>query len=151
MARKTFISKVLPAKEEDRIVDIPDNKTLYADQLTEDAPNGEDREGFQAKDMREVFEHYQPSKSGIGLVTEEGGTIYEGFEFRSIQDFEDKQLISQSELLSKESDKIEAYDSVIRQLEKNKSLRTTLKDPAARGNLKDALQALLAEIEAAEK
>ena len=151
MARKTVISKVLPANTDDRIIEAPDNKTLYADQFTEEAPiTDEDRQAFQAKNMKEVFEHYQPTKSGIALETEEGGSKYESFEFRSIQDFEDNRLIEQSELLSQEKEKIDAYDSVIRQLEKNKSLRSTLKDPSTRENLKGALQALLAEIEAAE-
>ena len=46
--------------------------------------------------------------------------------------------------------KIDAYNSVIRQLEKNKGLRNALKDEAAKGNLKNALKALLAELEAAD-
>lgn len=151
MARKTVISKVLPANAEDRIIEAPDNRTLYAGKFTEEGPNtDDDRAGFKPKSMKDVFEHYQPSKSGVALETEEGGSVYESYDFKSIKDFEDEQLIAQSELLSKEQDKIDAYNSVIRQLEKNKSLRSTLKDDAARGNLKNALKALLAEIEAAE-
>ena len=84
------------------------------------------------------------------LETEEGGAIYEDFDFKSIKDFEDEQLIAQSELLSNTKGRIDAYNSVIRQLEKNKTLRNTLKDEAARGNLKNALKALLAELEEAE-
>ena len=76
--------------------------------------------------------------------------MYESFEFKSIKDFEDDSLIDQSELLGAEKGKIDAYNSVIRQLEKNKTLRNTLKDEAARGNLKNALKALLTEIEEAE-
>ena len=64
---------------------------------------------------------------------------------------EDDQLIAQSELLAGEKGKIDAYNSVIRQLEKNKTLRNTLKDEAARGDLKNALEALLAELNDAEK
>jgi len=151
MARKTVISKVLDAEAQDGIIEFPQNRTLYADQFTDEAPNtDDDREGFKPKNMKEVFEHYQPSKSGIALETEEGGAVYESFDFKSIKDFEDEQLIEQSELLSAEKGKIDAYNSVIRQLEKNKTLRNTLKDADARGNLKNALKALLAEIEEAE-
>lgn len=151
MARKTVISKVLDADAQDGIIEFPQNRTLYADQFTDEAPNtDEDREGFKPKNMKEVFEHYQPSKDGIALETEEGGAVYESFEFKSIKDFEDESLIDQSELLGAEKGKIDAYNSVIRQLEKNKTLRNTLKDEAARGNLKNALKALLAEIEEAE-
>lgn len=151
MARKTVISKVLDVDSQDGIIEFPQNRTLYADQFTDDAPNSdEDREGFKPKNMKEVFEHYQPSKNSIALETEEGGAVYEDFEFKSIKDFEDEALIGQSELLGAEKGKIDAYNSVIRQLEKNKTLRNTLKDEAARGNLKNALKALLAELDEAE-
>ena len=151
MARKTVITKVLDVEAQDGIIEFPQNRTLYADQFTDDAPSSdEDREGFKAKNMKEVFEHYQPSKNGVTLETEEGGAIYEDFDFKSIKDFEDEQLIAQSELLSNTKGRIDAYNSVNRQLEKNKTLRNTLKDEAARGNLKNALKALLAELEEAE-
>lgn len=101
MARKTVISKVVEENAQDGVIEFPQNRTLYADQFTDVAPNtDEDRKGFKAKSMKDVFEHYQPSKEGIALVTEEGGAVYEDFEFRQIKDFEDEQLISQSELMS---------------------------------------------------
>lgn len=151
MAKKTVITKVLDANAQDGIIEFPQNRTLYADQFTDVAPNkDEDREGFKAKSMKEVFEHYQPSKEGITLETEEGGAVYENFEFRQIKDFEDEQLIEQSELLSSKKAKIDAYNSVIRQLEKNKTLRNTLKDDSSKENLKNALKALLTELEDAE-
>lgn len=151
MAKKTVITKVLDANAQDGVIEFPQNRTLYADQFTDVAPNtDEDREGFKAKSMKEVFEHYQPSKEGIALETEEGGAVYENFEFREIKDFEDEQLIGQSNLLSGEKAKIDAYNSVIRQLEKNKTLRNTLKDGLSKDNLKNALRALLSELEDAE-
>ena len=151
MAKKTVITKVLDANAQDGIIEFPQNRTLYADQFTDVAPNtDEDREGFKAKSMKEVFEQYQPSKEGIALETEEGGAVYENFEFRQIKDFEDEQLIEQSELLSGKKAKIDAYNSVIRQLEKNKTLRNTLKDDSSKENLKNALKALLTELEDAE-
>lgn len=151
MAKKTVITKVLDANAQDGIIEFPQNRTLYADQFTDVAPNtDEDREGFKAKSMKEVFEHYQPSKEGIALETEDGGAVYENFEFRQIKDFEDEQLIEQSELLSSKKAKIDAYNSVIRQLEKNKTLRNTLKDDSSKENLKNALKALLTELEDAE-
>lgn len=152
MARKTVISKVLDADAQDGIIEFPQNRTLYVDQFTDEAPGtDEDRDGFKPKNMKEVFEHYQPSKNGIALETEDGGSVYENFDFKAIKDFEDEALIAQSELLGAEKGKIDAYNAVIRQLEKNKTLRNTLKDAAARGNLKNALRALLAELDDAEK
>jgi len=151
MAKKTVISKVLDVDAQDGIIEFPQNRTLYADQFTDDAPNtDEDREGFKPKNMNDVFEHYQPCKNGVALETEEGGAVYENIEFKQIKDFEDEQLIAHSELLSGEQTKIDAYNAVIRQLEKNKTLRNTLKDSSARGNLKNALNALIAELDEAE-
>lgn len=151
MARKTVISKVLDVEAQDGIIEFPQNRALYADQFTDEAPQSdEDREGFKAKSMKDVFEHYQPSKKDVALENEEGGAVFEDFDFKSVKDFEDDALIANSGLMSAAKGKIDAYNSVIRQLEKNKSLRNALKDEAAKGNLKNALKALLAEIEAAE-
>lgn len=151
MAKKTVITKVLDADAQDGIIEFPQNRTLYADQFTDKAPNtDEDREGFKPKNMKDVFEHYQPSKEGVALEAEDGGAVYEDFEFRQIKDFEDEQLIAQSGYLSREKAKIDAYNSVIRQLEKNKTLRNALKETAARENLKTALGALITELENAE-
>lgn len=151
MAKKTVISKVVEENLQDGMIEFPQNRTLYADQFTDVPPcNDDDREGFKAKNMKEVFEHYQPSKEGVTLSTEEGGAVYEDFEFKQIEDFEDDQLIAQSELLSGKKAKIDAYNSVIRQLEKNKTLRNALKNDATRGDLKNALKALLTELEGAE-
>lgn len=151
MAKKTVITKVIDANAQDGVIEFPQNRTLYADQFTDKAPNtDEEREGFKPKNMKEVFEHYQPGKEGIALETENGGTVYEDFEFREIKDFEDERLISQSELLNGAKSRIDAYNSVIRQLEKNKTLRNTLKDEASKESLKNALNALLSELEDAE-
>lgn len=151
MAKKTVISKVVEENAPDGFIEFPQNRTLYCDQFTDNAPNSdEEREGFKAKSMKEVFEHFQPAKEGVTLTTEDGGTVYEDFQFRQVKDFEDEQLIAQSELLSEKKSKIDAYNSVIRQLEKNKSLRNALKNDAAHEDLKNALKALLAELEEAE-
>ncbi len=151
MAKKTVITKVLDTNAQDGIIEFPQNRTLYVDQFTDKAPNtDEERKGFRAKNMKDVFEHYQPSKEGVALETEEGGSVYEDFVFHQIKDFEDEQLIEQSALLSDKKAKIDAYNAIIRQLQKNKPLRNALKDPASRENLLKVLKALKSEIENAE-
>ncbi len=148
MARKTVITKVLDTNAQDGIIEFPQNRTLYADQFTDDAPvTDQDRESFEARGMKDVFEHYQPEKKGVALSTAEGGAVYENFSFRQMKDFEDEQLISQSTVMSGDKAKIDAYNSVVRQLEKNKTFRNALKDDAAREDLKGALKALVAELE----
>lgn len=151
MARKTVITKVLDVNAQDGIIEFPQNKTLYADQFTADGPTSdEDREAFQAKDMKQVFEHFQPSVEGVALDSEDGGSVMEDFEFHQIKDFDDDQLIAQSATMSAAKSKADAYNAIVRQLEKNKALRNTLKDAEARGQLRDALKALLTELEQAD-
>lgn len=151
MARKTVISKVVEENTQDGIIEFPQNKTLYADQFTATAPvTDEDREGFKAKSMKDVFEHYQPLVEGVALSTEDGGAVYEDFKFRQIKDFEDEQLVEQSELLSDCKSRIDAYKSVVCQLEKNKTLRNVIKNTETRESLKNAIKALLAELDEAE-
>ena len=118
--------------------------------ITKAPTTDEEREGFRPKSLKEVFEHYQPSKEGVALETEEGGSVYEDFEFHQIKDFEDEQLIAQSPLLSEKKAKIDAYNAIVRQLQKNKPLRNALKDAASRASLLDVLKSLKAEIDAAE-
>lgn len=151
MAKKTVITKVLDANAQDGVIEFPQNRTLYVDQFTDNAPNtDEEREGFKPKNLNDVFEHYQPSKEGVALETEEGGAVYEDFEFHQIKDFEDERLIEQSALLSEKKAKIDAYNAIVRQLQKNKPLRNALKDPVSRASLLNVMKSLMAEIEAAE-
>lgn len=152
---KTVITKVVDQLPEGALFALPQNRTLYADHFTDDAFITEEgrapwnNEG-KSMSMKDVFEHYQPKKDGVELSDEDGGTIYEDFEFKQIKDFEDDQLIAQSEYLKGQKSQIDAYNSVIMQLEKNKTLRNALKDADARANMKKALMALLSEIENTE-
>lgn len=151
MAKKTVITKVLDVNAQDGVIEFPQNRTLYVDQFTDNAPNtDEEREGFRPKNLNEVFEHYRPSKDGVALETEEGGSVYEDFRFTQIKDFEDDRLIEQSELLSDKKAKIDAYNAIIRQLQKNKTLRNALKDAPSRASLLNVLKSLRAEIDEAE-
>ena len=151
MAKKTVITKVLDANAQDGVIEFPQNRTLYVDQFTDNAPNtDEEREGFKPKNLNEVFEHYRPTKEGIALETEDGGSVYEDFEFHQIKDFEDDQLIEQSVLLSDKRAKIDAYNAIIRQLQKNKGLQNALKDASSKSSLLNVLKSLKAEIDESE-
>jgi len=151
MLKTTVITKVIDASATDGIIEFPQNKTLYVDQFTDTPPDcDEDRYSFKPKSISDVFKYYQPQKEGIQLETEEGNSIYQDFKFKNTKDFEDEQLISQSEYLNGQKSKIEAYNSVIHQLEKNKTLRNSLREQESKENLKNALKALLAELETAK-
>lgn len=151
MAKKTVITKVLDAEARDGVIEFPQNRTLYVDQFTDKAPNtDEERETFKPKNMKEVFEHYRPSKEGVALETEDGGSVFEDFEFHQIKDFEDEELIAQSGLLSEKKARIDAYNAIIRQLTKNKPLRGAIQNAESKESLLNSLKALIQEIEEAE-
>lgn len=140
-------SRLLDEKDEwEGIIGFPQNRTLYVDHFSGGNPMiSSVFDGFQASDMESVFEHYQPAKE-VDLKNENGEYVVEEFRFRSIDDFEDEQLIEQSELLSAENDKIETYNDIIRQIEKNKTLRNILLDEKTSADLKKAISSLIAEL-----
>ena len=118
MIRKKVITRVLESNEDYNIIEAPQGNTLYVDQFTDEVPNCDrEREGFRPKRIEDVFEHYQPCKKGIVLETEEGEAVLENFNFKSLQDFEDKKLIEQSNTLCGLKAKINVYNTLIRQLQ----------------------------------
>ena len=131
----------------DGILDFPQNRTLYVDQFSGDGPILDNAyDVFSARDMDTVFEKFHPEKE-IELHNEDGEYVSEQFHFRSIDDFEDEQLIAQSELLSTEESKINTYNDIIRQIEKNKNLRSILSDESTRDAVKHTLAILLNELQ----
>lgn len=55
MAKKTVITKVLDANAQDGVIEFPQNRTLYVDQFTDNAPNtDEEREGFKPKNLNDA-------------------------------------------------------------------------------------------------
>lgn len=149
MAKKTVISKRLDIESEDGVIGLSQQRTLYADQFTDGENSTPDETPFAATSMESVFEHYDPRVS-VSMQDEEGQNVEEEFAFRDIKDFDDEQLIAQSDLLRGEKAKFDAYNAIIRQLKQNNALKTALKDAQARGHLKDAIRALLKELEDAD-
>lgn len=150
MAKKTVISKRIDVESEDDVIGLSQQRTLYADQFSDGEKSIPDAQPFEAKSMDSVFQHYQPSAS-VTLRDEEGQNVDEEFAFRDIKDFDDEQLIAQSDHLRSEKAKADAYNAIIRQLKQNNALKTALKDAQARNHLKDAIRALLKELKDADK
>ena len=114
MTRKKIVTKLLDFDHDDDIIVFPQNRTLYVDQFTDEAPTtDEDRAGFKPTSMKDVFEHYRPKVEDVQLETEDGEIIYEDFHFCSIEDFDDTRLILQSELLSTQKAKMDIYNELI--------------------------------------
>ncbi len=146
MAKKTIIAKVLDVEAQDGIIEFPQNRTLYVEQLTDKAPlkpNGV----FEPETLEEVFGHYRPEKKNVEMLDQDGRSIKENFRFGALKDFDDKGLIEQSEFLKTQKMRIESYNQIEQQLLRNKLLRKAFEDEEARKNLITALQALLSELQ----
>ena len=77
------------------IADIPSNRTLMVQKLTDEAPvTPETVEGLQT--VEEVFEHFKPSVE-LELQDEAGNEIKEKVEFKNLADFGAKSLQEGSE------------------------------------------------------
>ena len=83
------------------------------------------------------------------MTTQDGQTVKENFKFTSVDDFDDKNLIEQSEYLHSQQEAVDAYKNIEQQLMKNKILKRAIADDDTRQNLVNALQALLAELQQA--
>lgn len=146
MAKKTIIAKVLDVEAQDGIIEFPQNRTLYVEQLTDKAPIKPDGV-FEPETLEEVFDHYKPEKKNVEMLDQHGKSVKENFQFGSLKDFDDKGLIEQSEFLKNQKSMIESYNLIEQQLLRNKLLRKAFEDEDARKNLVTALQALLSELQ----
>lgn len=146
MAKKTIIAKVLDVEAQDGIIEFPQNRTLYVEQLTDKAPIKPDGV-FEPETLEEVFDHYKPEKKNVEMLDQNGKSVKENFRFGSLKDFDDRGLIDQSEFLKNQKSMIESYSLIEQQLLRNKLLRKAFEDEDARKNLVTALQALLSELQ----
>lgn len=101
MAKMTVIPQNIEGNVVDGVIVFPQNNTLYADQFTGFTPVcDEDREGFKAKNLKDVFEHYKPCIEDIILSTIDGKEVKETLCFLEIKDFDIDRIIERSKLLS---------------------------------------------------
>lgn len=130
------------------IADIPSNRTLLVQKLTDDAPvSPEAVYGLQT--VEEVFEHFSPSVE-LEMQNEKGEDINETMAFKNLGDFNAKSIKEHSEFLSRLDVEKEQNIKIARQLSSNKALLKALKDPETRQAIIDLLEASVDEIKNAE-
>lgn len=128
--------------------DIPQNRTLFAEKLTQDAPvKPQIVHGLQT--IEQVFEHYKPEVS-MDFEDAEGGSIKETLNFSNLGDFGIKGIINQSEFLKTNAGYKEEYLKIIKQLKTNKILKAALADPDAKKALLDVINSMMAELKASK-
>lgn len=130
------------------IADIPSNRTLLVQKLTDEAPvTPEAVYGLQT--VEDVFERFEPTVT-MEYKTEDGSDIKESVTFKDLGDFDVKKIKENSEFLSRLDVEKEQNIKIARQLSSNRALLKALENPETRNAIIEALEESIREIEQAQ-
>ena len=130
------------------IADIPSNRTLLVQKLTDEAPvSRETVYGLQT--VEDVFEHFSPSVN-VEMQDDNGEDVLETMRFKNLGDFNADKLKENSAFLSKLDVEKEQNIKIARQLSSNKALLKALANPETRQAILDLLQSSLDEVNNAD-
>lgn len=104
---------------------LPSNKTLYATKLNNE---GSDVTPQKCKNLKEVFKTFTPAQE-VAIATRDGSEETIELKFNSMEDFNPKNVMAQSETLTQASNEKEILDDLAKQLNKNTVLKKLLADP----------------------
>ena len=148
--KENFISMAPDEESSAKVSPIDNNKTLMIDQYTSDAEPGNPELVENIQNIEDAFAHFKPSVE-VDFVDEEGGSINEKLHFGELRDFEAQggkgKLVENSAFLSGVKKKIDTNVKIRKSIEQNRKLRDILKDASAKEELKEALRAMLEELE----
>ena len=131
------------------IADIPSNRTLLVQKLTDEAPvSPETVYGLQT--VEDVFEHFSPSVN-VEMQDDNGEDVLETMRFKNLGDFNADKLKENSDFLSKLDVEKEQNIKIARQLSSNKALLKALANPETRQAILDLLQSSLDEVNNADE
>ena len=134
-----------PTDANEAFADLPQNKTLFVQKLTQDDPiKPEIAKGLS--NVQEVFEHYKPS-ADLELKGENGEDVKETINFSNVGDFGPKGITKQSSHLNNVMQKKAEMNSIVKQLRSNKVLQGAFQDPDAKVAFLDTLKRLVSELE----
>ena len=130
------------------IADIPSNRTLLVQKLTDEAPvSPETVYGLQT--VEDVFEHFSPSVN-VEMQDDNGEDVLETMRFKNLGDFNADKLKENSDFLSKLDVEKEQNIKIARQLSSNKALLKALANQETRQAILDLLQSSLDEVNNAD-
>ena len=151
--KENFISMAPDEESSAKVSLIDQNKTLIIDQYTTDVDAGNPEFVEDIHNINEAFEHFKP-KVDVTFTDEEGGAVDETLRFGEIRDFEANggkgRLVENSPFLSGVKMKIETNQKIRKSIEQNRKLRDILKESGSREELKEVLQSMLDELNAAQ-
>jgi hypothetical protein len=145
LSNKGIGGNEVPLDANEAIVEIPQNRTLFAQKLTADDPvKPELVEGLNT--VEKIFEHYKPEVKAD--FEDANGTVkMETLKFKNLGDFGTKGITAQSSFLSGLETEKDQYQKIVKQLRTNKILKAALADPDARKTLYDIINVLIKELE----
>jgi predicted component of type VI protein secretion system len=127
------------------IADIPQNRTLLIEQLTDEPPMSPQIIP-DLKNINDVFSFFKPAKA-VDFETAEGASKSEQLHFESLADFGKQGIIKQSAYLNELSHQVEDLQKFARQLKSNKILKTLLENKEAKASYMACVQALIFELD----
>ena len=150
--KENFISMAPDEESSAKVSLIDQNKTLMIDQYTTDVEAGNPEFVEDIHNISDAFEHFKP-KVDVTFTDAEGGAVEETLKFGELRDFEagggKGRLVENSPFLSGVKMKIETNTKIRKSIEQNRKLRDILKEAGSRAELKDMLQSMLDELNAA--
>ncbi len=130
------------------ILEIPQNRTLFAQKLTNEAPvKPQVVEGLKNTD--EVFAQYKP-KVSVDFEDSTGAAFQEELHFSGLSDFGVKGITNQSSFLQNLNLEREQFQKIVKQLKTNKLLRKALESPETKQAVLNSLYAMIKELEEAK-
>lgn len=127
------------------IADIPQNRTLLIEKLTDEAPLTPQIIP-DLKNINDVFGFFKPAKE-VEFETEGGSSQTEQLHFESLADFGKQGIVRQSAYLNELSHQCDDLQKFVRQLKSNKILKTLLENKEAKSAYMSCVQALINELE----
>jgi len=122
---------------------VPDNKTLIALPFN-DEPD-DDIDPARLKSMKEIFEHYQPSREVV-FDTSDGDSEEKILRFNSLKDFTREGIIAQSQSLQDLEEQEKVYSRLMDVLNNNERLINVLTDEQNKKELLELLETLIQEL-----
>jgi predicted component of type VI protein secretion system len=130
------------------VTQISSNRTLLVQKLTNKPTKPEPVTGL--KNVSEVFDHFKPSVQ-VEFENADGAPVKEDLHFSNLGDFGKKGITEQSKFLKDINAQKENYQKFIKQLRSNKILKSALQNTDSKVAYMAALQAMIQEIENADK
>ncbi len=135
----------VPNSASEAMADISQNKTLFVQKLTGDAPIKPEAV-YDLKTVEDVFEHFKPNVE-LDFESADGSAVKETANFHNLGDFGAKNITEQSKFLKDLNLQQDQYMAIIKQMKSNKLLKSVVENPDNKAAFMDSLKAMIQDIE----